>query len=204
MLPSAERAVVLDLLGLRLVKVPDAAPPYDCEVHGAGCPATRDAGSGSGFGSGSGSGSGLNLASAGLGKAGGSAGEPGTDSDSDSDSDSAAADMDAAWPRQFAQVIVEVLAGSRSRRQVIPWTADRVQAQIRLLAPVLGCDQRPRIKRVVTSRPAARVVEMTVIVSFGPRPRALAMRLEHRPGRPAAPGLTARPARWICTELEAG
>ena len=24
--------------GLRLVKVPDAAPPYDCPVHGARCP----------------------------------------------------------------------------------------------------------------------------------------------------------------------
>src|SRR5260370_36402113 len=30
------------LPGLRLIKVPDAAPPYDCETHGAACPATRD------------------------------------------------------------------------------------------------------------------------------------------------------------------
>jgi hypothetical protein len=116
----------------------------------------------------------------------------------------AASGIDAAWPRQFAQVIVEVLAGSRSRRQIIPWTADRVHARIRLLAPILASDQQPRIKRIVTSRPAARVVEMTVIVSFGPRSRALAMRLEHHPARPAAPGLAARPGRWICTELEAG
>jgi hypothetical protein len=54
------------------------------------------------------------------------------------------------------------------------------------------------------SRPAARVVEMTVVASFGPRSRALAMRFEHVAARPAAPGWTARPARWLCTALEAG
>jgi hypothetical protein len=171
-------------LGLRLVKVPDAAPPYDCELHGTACPATREVHRGEFAG----------LGEAGVSDvAGVSAGEP-----------VAASGVDAAWPRQFAQVIVEVLAGSRSRRQIIPWTADRVQAQIRLLAPILACDQQARVKRVVTSRPTARVVEMTVIVSFGPRSRALAMRLEHHPARPAAPGLAARPARWICTELESG
>jgi hypothetical protein len=56
----------------------------------------------------------------------------------------------------------------------------------------------------VTSRPAARVVEMTVVLSFGPRSRALALRLEQLPGRRPAPGLPARPARWLCTEIEVG
>ena len=41
--------------------------------------------------------------------------------------------------------------------------------------------QRPAIRRVVTSRPAAGVVEMTVVLGFGPRSRALAIRLEHLP-----------------------
>ena len=27
---------------LRLVTVPDTAPPYDCDAHGAACPAGRD------------------------------------------------------------------------------------------------------------------------------------------------------------------
>ena len=45
---------------------------------------------------------------------------------------------------------------------------------------------------------------MTVVVSFGPRTRALAMRLEYVAGREAAPGLPARPARWLCTEFETG
>jgi hypothetical protein len=183
-------------LGLRLVKVPDAAPPYDCELHGTACPATREVHRGEFAGLGEAAVSDVAAVadvSAVSGVAGVAAGEP-----------VAASGVDAAWPRQFAQVIVEVLAGSRSRRQIIPWTADRVQAQIRLLAPILACDQQARVRRVVTSRPTARVVEMTVIVSFGPRSRALAMRLEHNPARPAAPGLAARPARWICTELESG
>ena len=109
-----------------------------------------------------------------------------------------------AWPRQFAQVIVEILAGSRPPRQIVPWTTDRVRARIDLLSQVLASDQRPRIRRIMTSRPAARVVEMTVVVSFGPRSRALAMRFEHMPPRQPGPGLPVRPARWLCTEIETG
>ena len=44
---------------------------------------------------------------------------------------------------------------------------------------------------------------MTVIVSFGPRPRALALRFEHLAEQLAAPGRW--PAgRWVCTAVEAG
>jgi hypothetical protein len=42
------------------------------------------------------------------------------------------------------------------------------------------------------------------VLSFGPRSRALALRLEHVPPRPPAPGLPGRPARWLCTEIETG
>jgi hypothetical protein len=101
-------------------------------------------------------------------------------------------------------VIVEILAGTRSARQVIPLTTDRAREQIGRLMLSLASDERPRIKRVVVSQPTARVVEMTVIVSFGPRSRALAMRLEHVPAQAAVPGRPGRPARWLCTELEAG
>ena len=106
--------------------------------------------------------------------------------------------------RQFAQVIVEILAGSRPLRQTIGWTTERVRAQIGDLARVLASDQRPRIKRVVASQPTASVVEMTVVISFGPRSRALAMRFEQMPARQPAPGRPARPARWLCTEIETG
>jgi hypothetical protein len=98
-------------------------------------------------------------------------------------------------------VVVEILAGARSARQIVPCTTDRVRAQIAELTPLLASGHRPRIQRILTSRPTAYAVEMSVVVSFGPRSRALAVRCEHLPARPAAPGLSARPARWLCTEL---
>ncbi len=199
-----------ELPGLRLIKVPDAAPPYDCEIHGTACAATRDAADVGPRDAGPSPGSagprqavtpGRKAARA-RGTPTGPAREASSGPAREASSGPAGAtDM---WPRQLAQVIVEILAGSRSPRQLIPLTTDRVRAQIGLLARSLGGDQRPRIKRVVTFRPAAGVLEMTVVVSFGPRSRALAMRFEHRPARPAAPGLPARPARWLCTDLEAG
>jgi hypothetical protein len=112
--------------------------------------------------------------------------------------------MTAGWPGQFAQVIVEILGGSRPPRQLIPLTTERARSQISQLVSYVSAGQRPKVKRVVVSRPTERVMEMTMIVCFGMRSRALAMRLEHCAGRPAAPGLPARPARWICTEAETG
>jgi hypothetical protein len=171
---------------VQLIEIPDAAPPYDCETHGAACPAARDQAGAADLVV-----SGAEPRAAAPARMGASASPGG-------------AGATAAWPRQFAQVMVEILAGVRPQRQIIPWTTDRVRAQIRHLGPVLAADRRPRIQRIVTSRPIAGVVEMTVVVSFGPRSRALAMRLEHVAARAAAPGLTAKPARWLCTELEAG
>ena len=164
--------------GLRLIEVPGDWPPYDCEVHGATCTcAVADPG------------------------VPGRAEPPGA---ARPISPGRGADPVVAWSRQFAQVIAEILAGARSPRQLAPCTTERVRNRIALLTQTLTPGQRPRIRRIVTSRPTARVVEMTVILSFGPRSRALALRLEHVPGRQPAPGLPARPARWLCTEIEAG
>jgi hypothetical protein len=188
---------------VRLVEIPDAAPPYDCETHGAQCPTARAQAGAAGLGA-----AGLaaaGLAGPGLGAAG--LGAPGAEpraAPAQVEAAPGGAGTTAVWPRQFAQVMVEILAGVRPLRQIVPWTTDRVRAQIRHLGPVLAADRRPRIQRIVTSRPAASVVEMTVVVSFGPRSRALAMRFEHVAARQAAPGLPARPARWLCTELETG
>jgi hypothetical protein len=110
------------------------------------------------------------------------------------------------WPSQFAQVLAETLAGSRSPGQIAPWTSDQARRRIRQLGPMLAAGAAPRVRRVMTSRPAAGVVEMTVIVGCGPKVRALAVRLERdgrRGGRPGRPGRDARPARWICTAVEA-
>jgi hypothetical protein len=184
------------MLALRLATVPDGAPPYDCETHGAGCPAIRDAAWTSPD-------AGQRLPTAAAAAPSNTAPRP-APAPAVPAASPAAAGTTAAWPRQFAQVVVEILAGSRPARQIFPWTTDRARTQLHRLIPLLGYDQRPRIQRIVTSRPAARVVEMTVVVNFGVRTRALAMRFEHVAGRQAAPGLPARPACWLCTEIEAG
>ena len=104
----------------------------------------------------------------------------------------------------LALVIVEVLAGARPDRQLVPLATDRVRARVRGLAPLMASGRRPRVARIITSRPAVGVVEMTVVVDFGPRFRALAMRFEHVAARPPTSGWPARPERWLCTAIEAG
>jgi len=166
-----------ELAGLRLVEVPDAAPPYDGQADGD-CDRAQ-------------------VASAGPAEDPGLAGAPaaGTRGLGSPASGPAAA---------LAVVIVEALAGVRPERQLLPLTTDRVRARIRRLAPLLRCDRRPRVLRILASQPAPRVMEMTVVAAFGPRSRALALRLEQAAARPAAPGRPVRPARWRCTAIEAG
>ena len=98
---------------------------------------------------------------------------------------------------------METLAGSRPPRQISSWATDRARARIQRLGPMLAGGQQPQLRRVVAFRPASDVIEMTVVVSFGPRVRALAIRLEHAPPARALPGRQPRTSRWLCTEVEA-
>ena len=116
---------------------------------------------------------------------------------------SAAPPTAAEWPSQFAQILAETLAGSRSCGQIRPWTTDQACRRIRQLGPVLTAGIQPRVRRIVTSLPAAGVVEMTVIVGFGPRIRALAVRMEHAGSPLSGPGPSATTAKWVCTAIEA-
>ena len=117
----------LRLVNLRLVKVPDAAPPYDCQVHGARCPAgagpavagTADVPpavlappSGAPpvvappvVGSAAVASPVVGSAAVAPPRVAGVAGVAG--------------DLTTAWPRQLAAVIVEVLAGVRPDRQLV-------------------------------------------------------------------------------------
>jgi hypothetical protein len=154
-----------------LVLVPDAAPPYDCDIHGMTCqspgsPAARFPVP-------------LPASPSPLAPCAGGA-----------------------WPRQFAQAIVETLAGTRPVRQLLRWTTERTQAHIQTLCSSFRTDASPKIQRVLSSSPSAGVVEVTVIAGFGARTRALAMRFEYIAARQPAPGLSGRPARWLCTDLE--
>jgi len=92
----------------------------------------------------------------------------------------------------FARVLVEVIAGSRPARQLEPVTTERARLHLRRVSAVFAGSQ-PRLLRVITTRPACDVTEATVLVTCGQRARAIAIRLEQRD-----------PARWICTEMEAG
>jgi Family of unknown function (DUF6459) len=103
-----------------------------------------------------------------------------------------------AWPSQFAQVLAETLAGSRPAHQLTPWTTEQARRRIRQLGPLLATDQRPRVRRVLTSAPADDVLELTAVVGFGPRVRALALRLEREESR----GDGGSGGRWCCTAIE--
>jgi hypothetical protein len=107
------------------------------------------------------------------------------------------------WPSQFAQVLAETLAGSRPADQLLPWTTERARRHIRRLGPLLTGAQQPVVRRVVSSRPAPGVVEMSVVVSVGPKVRALAIRLEYERPCPPAPEQADRRDRWMCTAVEA-
>jgi Family of unknown function (DUF6459) len=180
-----------DLSSPRLVKVPSTAPPYDCQVHGARCPADLVPGA-------------EEVPAAAELPGAPVLPVPAVVPVLAAAPVSAPAGPEGARPRQLAVVIVEVLAGVRPDRQLVCMATDRVRARVGNLAPLLAAGRRPRIARIVVSRPADRVVEMTVVVNFGARSRALAMRFEYAAARPAAPGWPARPARWLCTALEAG
>jgi hypothetical protein len=93
-------------------------------------------------------------------------------------------------PRQFAVLLVECLAGVRPARQLTPWLSKRGGVHLHRLMPLFTGGHQPRVLRVLTTRPAPGVIEMTMVVVTGPRTRALAVRLEHAD-------------RWLCTDIEA-
>ena len=173
LVPGSRRRPLPDAAAVRLSAVPDSAPPYDDDLPGAGRGGADGARPTPLVPRSGSAGSG--------GKGGTGRAEPGP----------------AAWPGRFAQVLAETLAGSRPQGQIRPWTTDQALRRIRQLGPMLAAGAAPRVRRIVTSRPAAGVVEMSVIVAVGPSVRALAVRLEHD----APPG--ADPARWVCTAVEA-
>lgn len=169
-----------DMPGLQLASVPESGPPMDGDARRAD--AARFAGitlSGSGAGSPLRGCPGPDAAAGRLEPAGGG--------------QATAPDE---WPQRFARMVTEALAGSRPTRQVLPWTTRRARSQLQRMRPGFGGGQRPRIVRILSTRPASDVIEMSVIAGFGSRTRALALRLERTPGAQCGTG-------WICTDIEA-
>jgi Family of unknown function (DUF6459) len=175
-----------DPAAIRLYLVPDPAPPYDVEV-----PTGGPDGRGSPVWARGGSDRAREPGHAQPGHREPGHGEPGHGV------------PPPGWQSRFAQALAETLAGSRPPRQLVPWTTQQALDRIQRLGPRLASGQRPRVRRVLTSRPAADVLEMTVVVGFGPRVNAMAIRLERsRPSSPARPGQPSA-ARWVCTAVEA-
>jgi hypothetical protein len=95
-------------------------------------------------------------------------------------------------PAQFAILLAEALAGVRPTQQMAPWLTPRAALHLNRLTPMFRIGHQPRILRILTTRPAADAVEMTLVAAFGARPRALAIRLE----------LGGQHGRWQCTDIE--
>lgn len=196
--PAAPGARPLpDPAAVRLCVIPDSAPPYDLETA-PGASAEGLAGSSPGSGMrGTGAPPPAVPGKAVPGKAAAKAAVPGHAS-----APGRCQPPTPGWPGQFAQVLAEALAGSRPARQLVPWTTERARDHIQRLGAQLTSSQQPRVRHVVTSCPAADVMEMTVVVGFGARVRALAVRLE-RSGAAAGQRASAEQARWLCTAVEA-
>ena len=186
------QAPLPDAVAVRRLTVPDPAPPFDDEILALTAgnePADAAAAEPDAAGQPDGRGA------------------CGTEAASESDSPprppgggvgAPRSDPGGAWPSQFAQVLAETLAGSRPAQQLTPWTTEQARKRIRQLGPMLATDQRPKVRRVITSAPAAGVLELTAVVGFGPRVRALALRLERDQARPYRQGSD----RWCCTAIE--
>jgi Family of unknown function (DUF6459) len=179
-----------DLSAIRLVALPEIGPPFDDDPAARASAVTGEADPAGGA-------IGAVAAPARKGPGALGASEAGPDGD---------------WARQFARLLTEALSGARPARQILPWTSERARVQLRALMPLFGGGQRPRVLRVIATRPARDVIEMTVVAGIGARTRALAVRLERAepPDRPAwlsqAAGrgrAAATRVRWLCTDIEA-
>jgi Family of unknown function (DUF6459) len=219
--PPAERRPLPDAVAVRMLAIPDSAPPYDDELTAGQRPGLASDGprpaAGPRPGGGPLPGNGPRRGGGPLpGKVPGRSGQvsPGEQvppggrraherAPAAAGSPARGPAAPPGWPSQFAQVLAETLAGSRPPRQITPWTTERARRHIQRLGPLLAAGEQPRVRRVVTYRPSADVVEMTVIVGIGPKVRALAIRLERDGPRRASPGRAAHGARWVAVAVEA-
>lgn len=175
-----------DPVAVRLCRIPDPAPPYDGEAtQGTGIEAAQDTGMAAAARHGE-------TPDAPEGQARRAARQAGT-----------TPATPPGWPSRFAQVLAETLAGSRPPGQIAPWTTEMARAHIQRLGPQLASGQQPRVRHVVTYRPTSDVMEMAVVVGFGPRVRALAVRLERADLHPAVYTRRAQAPGWLCTAVEA-
>jgi uncharacterized protein DUF6459 len=210
---TARRARPLpDPEAVRLCLIPDPAPPFDTETPSGAQTPVAGPGSASVPPPG-GTTSGETTSGGATSRETGTAGGPEEGAGQDVAAASGAAETQRpagarrppadGWPGRFAQVLAETLGGSRHPRQLVPWTTAQARDHIQRLGPQLSSPQQPRVRRVVTFSPTTDAVEMSVIVGFGSRIRALAVRLERQQPGPGTPGQSSAPPQWLCTAVEA-
>jgi len=199
--PLPDPVALPDLAAVRLCRIPDPAPPYDGEAApGSGLSAAAHEPGGHIAPGGHPAQSALTHS--------GPAQRPPAQPDSRpaewaSRPAQRAGTAPPGWPSRFAQVLAETLAGTRPPGQITPWTTEMARAHIQRLGPQLASGQQPRVRRVVTFHPTADVIEMTVVVGFGTRVRALAVRLERADPSPSAYRRRPQAPGWLCTAVEA-
>jgi Family of unknown function (DUF6459) len=191
-----------DPVAVWLCRIPDPAPPYDGEAtQGTGIEAAQGTGIEAAQGTGIEAAQGRGVAAAARhgetpdapeGQARRAARQAGT-----------TPATPPAWPSRFAQVLAETLAGTRPPGQIVPWTTEMARAHIQRLGPQLASGLQPRVRHVVTYHPTSDVMEMAVVVGFGTRVRALAVRLERADLHPAVYTRRAQAPGWLCTAVEA-
>ncbi|MCL6550924.1 MAG: hypothetical protein K6T37_07950 [Acidothermus cellulolyticus] len=114
------------------------------------------------------------------------------------------------WATQLAQAIAEIVTGTRPPQQLIRWTSLEVFEALRHRAasaarttgsPALRPPARPAaagpvgraiVRSVRICEPTSGAVEVSAVVQYGPRCRAMAFRLDGINGR------------WRCTALQLG
>ena len=215
LMPDEEPPAADDLSALRLLALPDLGPPFDDDPAGRAI-VTADIGT-VGLGRGNRD-AGATAATAAPSDAGAA-----TAATSDGGAGAAQARADSDWARQFALLLSEALGGARPVRQILPLTTERARLSLDRLMPLFRSGRRPRVLRVITTRPTRDVIEMTVVVGLERRTRALAVRLERTDpadqngrryqnarltqaagSRPAQHRRAAQPGpRWLCTAVEA-
>jgi hypothetical protein len=101
-----------------------------------------------------------------------------------------------AWAGRLVQAVVEVTIGARPLAQLLRWTTTDVYDGVRHRVAHAGTAGRtartvaPRVRSVHVSEPRDGVAEVSAVVQYGSRCRAVALRLEGLDGR------------WQCTALQ--
>lgn len=106
------------------------------------------------------------------------------------------------WARRFCQAAVEIAGGDRPAAQLSRWTTASVLTDLTRRSHLVGRASlrgglgrartavRPQVRSVHAGFVDPRTVEVSALVAYGSRGRAVAVRFERRADR------------WVCTALE--